>query len=140
MILTDNVCICCLQQLDSFMKCIMTAIFDNQIVDNSVCVNCLWEKWSNHCFLYKWLSFFHSIWSHFSSYADIHVTFQMLASTILTVKLSEKLSSHLSFCMCVSTLAMQSQSVLCLSKMLKSDQRVLCFASSKKSHYISLLL
>ena len=58
---TDNMCICCLQQLDFFMKCVMTVIFNNQIVNNDACVNCLWKKWFNHCFLCKWLSFLHSI-------------------------------------------------------------------------------
>ena len=61
-ILTDNVCICCLQQLNSFIKCIMIAIFNNQIINNSVCVNCLWKKQFNHCFLCKWLFFLHLIW------------------------------------------------------------------------------
>ena len=133
-------CICCLQQLDSFMKCVITAISDNQTVNNNTCVNCLWKKQFNHCFLCKWLSFLHLIWLHFSSYADIHVTFQMLALTILIAKLLKKLSSHLFSCMHISTLAMQSWSILCLSKMLKSDWRVLCFTSSRKSHYIFFLL
>ena len=138
--LIDNVCICCLQQLDFFMKCVMTAISDNQIVNNSACVNYLWREQFNHCFLHKWFFFLHSIWSHFSSYVDIHITFQMLALTILTVKLSEKLSLHFFSCVHILTLAMWFWSILCLSKMLKNDQRVLCFTNLKKSHYISLLL
>ena len=138
--LTDNMYIYCLQQLNSFIKYIIIAISNNQTVNNDTCVNYLWEKWFNHCFLYKWLFFFHLIWLHSSSYVNIHIIFQMLVLTILITKLLKKLLSHLFFHVYVLILAMQSWSVLCLLKMLKNDWKIFCFTSSRKSHYISFLL
>ena len=104
--LINNVCIYCLQQLNSFVKYIIIMIFNNQIVNNDICVNYLWKKQLNYYFLYKWLFFFHSIQLHFSLYVNIYMTFQMLALMILIIKLLKKLLSHLFFYMCVLTLIM----------------------------------